>query len=88
VAQAYSHKGEYGAGEAGELMHEWTVALCHAWCIVVPMAQSMSTHTALRLAALLAQRGMSKQIGSLQLSARLIGNGVTVNAQLRNKKKQ
>jgi hypothetical protein len=52
------------------------------------MAQSMSTHTALRLAALLAQRGMSKQIGSLQLSARLIGNGVTVNAQLRNKKKQ
>jgi hypothetical protein len=48
----------------------------------------MSTHTALQLASLLAQRGMSKQIGQLQLSARLIGNGVTVNAQLRNKKKQ
>jgi hypothetical protein len=48
----------------------------------------MSTHTALKLAAILAQKGMSKQVGQLQLSARLIGNGVTVNAQLRNKKKQ
>jgi hypothetical protein len=47
------------------------------------MTKQISTHTALQLAAIMAQRGMSKRIGALQLSARLVRNGVQVNVKLK-----
>jgi hypothetical protein len=46
-------------------------------------SKSISTNQALQLAAILAQRGMSKRIGALQLSARLVRNGVQVNVKLK-----
>jgi hypothetical protein len=65
------------------LIHEWSIDLHHACVYGVYMTKQISTHTALQLAAIMAQRGMSKRIGALQLSARLVRNGINVNVKIK-----